>query len=194
MAKIGYMRVSTCHQKFDSQEKALKEFGVDHLFKEYGSGRNTDRSELNKALACLAPGDTFVIFKLDRLSRTTRQLLFLIEEFEKRNIQFVSLQNHIDTSTPMGKFFFTIMGAFAEMEANLIRERVIAGIEAAREKGVPLGRPRQIKNALKAIDLYTTTNMSVKEIADKCHISIPTLYKYLREFNILKRTHSSTKE
>ena len=111
MAKIGYMRVSTCHQKFDSQEKALKEFGVDHLFKEYGSGRNTDRSELNKALACLAPGDTFVIFKLDRLSRTTRQLLFLIEEFEKRNIQFVSLQNHIDTSTPMGKFFFTIMGA-----------------------------------------------------------------------------------
>ena len=80
------------------------------------------------------------------------------------------------------------------MEANLIRERVIAGIEVAREKGVPLGRPRQIKNALKAIDLYTTTNMSVKEIADKCHISIPTLYKYLREFNILKRTHSSTKE
>lgn len=194
MAKIGYMRVSTCQQKFDSQEKALKEFGVDRLFKEYGSGKNINRSELNKALASLSPGDTFVIFKLDRLSRTTRQLLFLIEEFENRNIQFVSIQNHIDTSTPMGKFFFTIMGGFAEMEASLIRERVLAGIEAAREKGVTLGRPRQVKNALKAVDLYQTTNMPVKEIAEKCHISIPTLYKYLRELNILKRTHSSTKE
>lgn len=134
MAVIGYMRVSTHLQKFDSQQQALDDYGVDMIFKEYESGRKSFRNELNKALDILEPGDTFVIFKLDRLARGTKQLLVLLERFNELNINFVSIENNIDTSTPMGRFFFTIMGAFAEMEAELIRERVLAGLNAAKQK------------------------------------------------------------
>lgn len=194
MAVIGYMRVSTTHQKFDSQQTALEQYGVDRIYKEYESGTKKNRSELNKALASLKPGDTFVIFKLDRLARTTKQLLHLLEDFEKREIHFVSLQNHIDTSTPMGKFFFTVMGAFAEMEATLIRERVIAGLEAARENGKILGRPTRETAANKAVELYTSTDMTVAEIAKQCEISVPTLYNYLKEYNIPKKYPLSPKK
>ncbi|MGX6972573.1 recombinase family protein [Vagococcus lutrae] len=187
MAIIGYMRVSTTHQKFDSQKTALEQYGVDRIYKEFESGTKKNRSELNKALASLEPGDTFVIFKLDRLARTTKQLLHLLEDFEKREIHFVSIQNHIDTSTPMGKFFFTVMGAFAEMEAALIRERVVAGLEAARENGKVLGRPTREVAANKAVELYTTTDMTVAEIAKQCDISVPTLYNYLNEYKIPKK-------
>ncbi|MDY3705117.1 recombinase family protein [Vagococcus lutrae] len=194
MAIIGYMRVSTTHQKFDSQQTALEQYGVDRIYKEYESGTKKNRSELNKALASLEPGDTFVIFKLDRLARTTKQLLHLLEDFEKREIHFVSIQNHIDTSTPMGKFFFTVMGAFAEMEAALIRERVVAGLEAARENGKVLGRPTREVAANKAVELYTTTDMTVAEIAKQCDISVPTLYNYLNEYKIPKKYPITSKK
>lgn len=194
MAIIGYMRVSTTHQKFDSQKTALEQYGVDRIYKEFESGTKKNRSELNKALASLEPGDTFVIFKLDRLARTTKQLLHLLEDFEKREIHFVSIQNHIDTSTPMGKFFFTVMGAFAEMEAALIRERVVAGLEAARENGKVLGRPTREVAANKAVELYTTTDMTVAEIAKQCDISVPTLYNYLNEYKIPKKYPITSKK
>lgn len=194
MAIIGYMRVSTTHQKFDSQKMALEQYGVDRIYKEFESGTKKNRSELNKALASLEPGDTFVIFKLDRLARTTKQLLHLLEDFEKREIHFVSIQNHIDTSTPMGKFFFTVMGAFAEMEAALIRERVVAGLEAARENGKVLGRPTREVAANKAVELYTTTDMTVAEIAKQCDISVPTLYNYLNEYKIPKKYPITSKK
>ena len=194
MAIIGYMRVSTTHQKFDSQKTALEQYGVDRIYKEFESGTKKNRSELNKALASLEPGDTFVIFKLDRLARTTKQLLHLLEDFEKREIHFVSIQNHIDTSTPMGKFFFTVMGAFAEMEAALIRERVVAGLEAARENGKVLGHPTREVAANKAVELYTTTDMTVAEIAKQCDISVPTLYNYLNEYKIPKKYPTAPKK
>lgn len=155
MTVIGYMRVSTHQQKFDSQQKALEKYGVDFIYKERESGRKNSRNELNKVLEQLKSGDTLVIFKLDRLSRGTKQLLSLLEEFDRRNIHFVSIQNNIDTTTAMGRFFFTVMGAFAEMEAELIRERVIAGLEAARENGKQLGRPPRTKEIHQALDLYT---------------------------------------
>lgn len=184
---IGYMRVSTAHQKFDSQEKALKTYGVDIIYKEYESGLKTERSQLNKALASLKPGDTFVIFKLDRLARSTKQLLIIMEEFKKNKINFISIQNQIDTSTPMGRFFFTVMGAFAEMEAELIRERVIAGLDAAREKGTPLGRPTREKDVKKALILYQQTSLSMKHIAHTCGVSPSTIYNYARRENISRK-------
>ncbi|MGO3195832.1 recombinase family protein [Vagococcus salmoninarum] len=187
MAIIGYMRVSTTHQKFDSQEKSLNDFGVETIFKEYESGKKTNRNELNRAIKLLQPGDTFVIFKLDRLARGTKQLLTLLEHFEREKIHFVSIQNHIDTSTPMGKFFFTVMGAFAEMEAELIRERVLAGLAVAKEKGTSLGRPSKVKDAEKAIELYLNSNLTVAEITKRVRISVPTLYNYLKIFNIQKK-------
>lgn len=187
MTVIGYMRVSTHQQKFDSQQKALKDYGVEIVYKEHESGRKEARTELNKALRALQPGDTFVIFKLDRLARSTKQLLSLLEGFEKRNIHFVSIQNDIDTSTPMGKFFFTVMSAFSEMEAALIRERVLAGLDAARDNGKTLGRPSRTKEIDEALNLYVTTNFSVKTIAKMCHISVPTIYNHLQRENIPRR-------
>ncbi|NSQ65222.1 recombinase family protein, partial [Enterococcus faecalis] len=146
MKIVGYARVSTAHQQLDSQIYALESFGCDIIFKEYESGRLNNRSQLSQALESLSPGDTFVIFKLDRLSRGTKHLLSLMEFFNENQINFISIQNNIDTSTSIGKFFFTIMSAFAEMEADLIRERVISGLQAAKENGVTLGRPVKNKN------------------------------------------------
>lgn len=187
MGTIGYMRVSTAHQKFDSQEKALKAYGVDIIYKEYESGTKTERSQLNKALASLKPGDTFVIFKLDRLARTTKQLLSIMEEFKQKQINFISIQNQIDTSTPMGRFFFTVMGAFAEMEAELIRERVMAGLDAARDKGTTLGRPTREKQVKKALILYQQTSLPITDIAYKCGVSPSTIYNYARKENISRK-------
>ena len=112
MAIIGYMRVSTTHQKFDSQLQALHKYGVDQIFKEYESGTKASRFQLKRALKALKPGDTFVIFKLDRLARSTKQLLLLLEEFEEKQIHFVSIQNNLDTATPMGKFFLPLWALF----------------------------------------------------------------------------------
>ncbi|MGK0550962.1 recombinase family protein [Enterococcus faecalis] len=148
------MRIGTQQQKFDSQQNALDHYEVDYTYKEKGSGRNTTRTELNKALKRLKPGDTFVIFKLDRLAYGTKQLLNLLERFEKDTIQFVSIQNNIDPSTAMGRFFFTATGAFAGMEAELIRKRVMARLAAARENGKQLGCPPR-KKARKLL-IYTS--------------------------------------
>jgi DNA invertase Pin-like site-specific DNA recombinase len=186
MAVIGYMRVSTQHQKFDSQKQALEEYGVDKIYRENESGRKKSRSELNKALSSLKPGDTFVIFKLDRLSRGTQQLLALLESFNERNIQFVSIQNNLDTSTATGKFFFTIMSAFAEMESELIRERVLAGLYAAKKKGVKLGRPKLVTEVEEALELYYTTDLTIHEICRKCDISTGTLYNHLKRKGIYR--------
>lgn len=187
MTVIGYMRVSTHQQKFDSQKKALEHYGVDIIYKERESGRKNSRNELNKVLKHLQAGDTLVIFKLDRLSRGTKQLLCLLEEFERREIHFVSIQNNIDTTTPMGRFFFTIMGAFAEMEAELIRERILAGLDAARENGKQLGRPPRTKEVAKALELYSTSSLSVTEIAQKCDLSVPTIYNHIKKQKILRK-------
>lgn len=184
---IGYMRVSTQQQKFDSQQTALEKYGVDYIFKEHESGRKQTRTELDRALAVLEPGDTFVIFKLDRLARGTKQLLHLLEEFEQREIHFVSLQNNIDTSTPMGRFFFTIMSAFSEMEAELIRDRVLAGLESAKENGKTLGRPTKTKEINLALKMYQETSLPVAEIARMAKISVPNLYYHLNKENVPRK-------
>lgn len=108
MTIYGYMRISTNHQKFDSQERALLNYGIDVLFKEQESGHKEKRPVLSSLLKKLKCGDTLVIFKLDRLARSTKQLLFLLDDFDKKEINFVSIQNNIDTSTPMGKFFLLL--------------------------------------------------------------------------------------
>lgn len=187
MATIGYMRVSTQYQKFDSQEQALQEYGVDMIFKEHESGRKNCRTELKKAMAILQPGDTFVIFKLDRLARNTKQLLVLLERFNEQNINFVSIENNIDTSTPMGRFFFTIMGAFAEMEAELIRERIMAGLTAAKKKGVTLGRPPLVNQVNEAIDMYHNTDLTTDEISKHCGIAASTIYYHLKKDGVYRK-------
>lgn len=184
MKTVAYARVSTHHQQFDAQLNALNKYGYDQLYMEQESGRKTERQELNRALDNLEPGDTFIIFKLDRLSRGTKHLLQLMEYFDEQNIEFVSIQNNINTKTPMGRFFFTVMSAFAEMEADLIRERVISGLDAAKEKGIILGRPPINKNIDTVISDYLETSLSISEIARRNQVSRPTVYRYLRINNL----------
>lgn len=194
MAVIGYMRVSTQFQKFDSQQQALQEYGVDKIYKEYESGRKSFRNELNKALKSLKSGDTFVIYKLDRLARGTKQLLVLLERFNEQNINFVSIENHIDTSTSIGRFLFTIMSAFAEMESELIRERVLAGLYAAKKKGVVLGRPPLISQVNEALKLYHTTTIPIETISKECGIAVSTLYNHLKKEGIYRTKGISQKK
>lgn len=179
MTTYGYARISTTHQKFDSQIEALQVYGVDKIYTEQESGLKESRPVLTELLHVLKAGDTLVIYKLDRLARGTQHLLRLIDSFTQKKIHFVSIENHIDTFTPTGRLLFTIMSAFAEMESTLIRERVTAGIAAARKNGVKLGRPSPTERIEHAMRLYQESNLTVLSIANSCQISIPTLYKHL---------------
>ena len=137
---IGYVRVSTNDQNTDLQRNALNCAGCERIFEDKISGTKSDRPGLKKLLRTLSAGDTLVVWKLDRLGRSMRHLVTLIEELRQRGVNFRSLTDSIDTSTPMGRFFFHVMGALAEMERELIVERTRAGLAAARAKGRVGGR------------------------------------------------------
>ena len=148
MAKIGYARVSTQDQSLDLQIDELKKVGCEKIFSEKMSGAKSDRPQLEACLDFLRAGDVLVVYKLDRLGRTTKQLINLVEELKEKGIHFQAITNGIDTSTPQGKFFFTVMAGFAEMERELIRERTNAGLQAARargEKAQAKSRPKEIR-------------------------------------------------
>ena len=132
---IGYVRVSTNDQNTDLQRNALNCAGCELIFEDKISGTKSERPGLKKLLRTLSAGDTLVVWKLDRLGRSMRHLVVLVEELRERGINFRSLTDSIDTSTPMGRFFFHVMGALAEMERELIVERTKAGLEAARAQG-----------------------------------------------------------
>lgn len=133
--QIGYVRVSTNDQNTDLQRNALNCAGCELIFEDKISGTKAERPGLKKLLRTLSEGDTLVVWKLDRLGRSMRHLVVLVEELRERGINFRSLTDAIDTSTPMGRFFFHVMGALAEMERELIVERTRAGLAAARAQG-----------------------------------------------------------
>jgi DNA invertase Pin-like site-specific DNA recombinase len=186
---IGYARVSTADQNLDLQRDALTKAGCDRVFEEHASGARDDRPELATALSHLRPGDTLVVYKLDRLGRTLRSLIDFIGDLEHRGVQFRSLSDAIDTSTAQGKFFFHVLGAFAEMERSLIRERVNAGITAARARGRKGGRKpkltaQQICHARKLLADQSTT---IKEVAETLGVNRATVYRSLGLGNFAKR-------
>ncbi len=137
---IGYVRVSTNEQNTALQRNALECAGCELIFEDKISGRTSERPGLKKALKALTEGDTLVVWKLDRLGRSMRHLVTLVEDLKGGSINFRSLTDSIDTSTPMGRFFFHVMGALAEMERELIVERTRAGLAAARAEGRIGGR------------------------------------------------------
>ncbi len=140
MMLIGYVRVSTNDQNTSLQRNALQCAGCEQIFEDKISGKTADRPGLNKLLKIMTSGDTLVVWKLDRLGRSMRHLVELVEELRRRQINFKSLTDSIDTSTPMGRFFFHVMGALAEMERELIVERTRAGLAVARAQGRIGGR------------------------------------------------------
>ena len=185
--KIGYARVSTEDQNLDAQIDALERVSCDRIFKEKISATKSDRPELAAALSHLRKGDTLVVYKLDRLGRSLKQLIELVEGFKDKGIHFQSLAENIDTSSPAGVFFFQIIGGFAELERSLIVERTRAGLSAARARGRLGGRPEKIKRSQKelAYEMYIDKKniRTVDEIIEPLGMSRMTFYRYLNQKN-----------
>lgn len=181
MRKIfGYCRVSTSDQNNNLQKDSLLSAGVTDLFEETASGAQRDRKELKKILELAREGDKLVVWRLDRLARSLKQLVEIIEDLGERGIQFQSLQESIDTSTSGGKLVFGIFASLAEFERNLIRERTNAGLAAARARGRIGGRPRALNNnQIADAHLMRDNGRSLKEIAEHFGISIGTVHNTL---------------
>ena len=178
---IGYDRVSTQDQNPEMQIDALKSVGCEKIFQEKASGAQRDRPALVEALSYLRKGDVLVVWKMDRLARSLKQLIETIEDLDQKKIGFRSVTEAIDTTTPGGKLIFHIFGALAEFERSIIRERTKAGLASARARGKMGGRPPAMKDgdiaAAKA--LLANQEITVKEIANRLGISVATLYKHI---------------
>jgi DNA invertase Pin-like site-specific DNA recombinase len=179
---IGYARVSTFEQNLNLQKDALKAVGCEKIFEDHISGAASSRPGMNKAIEFLRKGDTLVVWRLDRLGRSLKHLIEVVSLLEERHIGFKSLQEAIDTTSSGGKLIFHIFGALAEFERNLIRERTIAGLSAARARGRKGGRPKALDSQKReiAVILYHQKEKTVKEICSIMGISKPTLYRYIR--------------
>lgn len=178
---VGYARVSTQDQKPALQLDALKMAGCEKVFTEKASGAQRDRLELAAALSYMRPGDSLVVWKLDRLARSLPQLIETVAQLEAKGIGLRSLTEAIDTTTAGGKLIFHIFGALAEFERSVIRERTRAGLKAARDRGRKGGRPP----ALSAADLAAAKALlrdpaiTVEEVATRLKVSPATLYRHL---------------
>ncbi len=182
--KIGCVRVSKQEQNEELQIDALEEAGCEKWFLDKMTGSKAERKGLNEALAYVRPGDTFVVWKLDRAGRSLKHLMELLKGLQGRNIEFVSITERIDTTTPGGKLIFHLMGALAEFERDLIRERTNAGLAAAKARGRIGGRPRKLKTNGKvalARQMFADQSHSIPEICVALGISRATLYRYVKE-------------
>lgn len=179
---FGYARVSTEDQSLNMQLDAFKNYGVDEVFEEKITGTKKERPQLDRMLDKLRKGDKVVVYKLDRISRSTKHLIELTELFESKGVEFVSIQDKIDTSTAMGRFFFRTMASIAELERDIISERTKAGLEAARARGRKGGRKATSKSKVEqALTLYDSKKYTVPEITEMTGVSKTTLYKYIKE-------------
>jgi DNA invertase Pin-like site-specific DNA recombinase len=178
---VGYARVSTLDQNLALQRDALTEAGCTKLFVEQMSGAVLDRPALHDVLEFARAGDTIIVWKLDRLARSMKQLIETLETLRLRNIGFRSLTEALDTTTPQGRLVFHMFGALAEFERSLIRERTQAGLAAARRAGRTEGRPAKLTDD--DLDVATTLlanpDITVAEVAQRVGVSPATLYRYL---------------
>ncbi len=177
--RIGYARVSTEDQTLDLQRDALKRAKCRQVYEEHATGKNTDRPQLESCLKSLRQGDTLVVWRLDRLGRNLADLVRLIAELEHRKINFESLTERIETSSPAGRLVFHVFAALAEFERNLVRERTVAGLKAARARGRKGGRPAKLTaKEIKTIRaLLKTADIPVTEIAARFGVARSTLYR-----------------
>ena len=187
MAIIGYARVSTQEQNLDLQLNALMNANCDYIFEDHGvSAVANDRAGFNQALEKLEQGDIFVVWKMDRAFRSVKNAMDILDRFEKLGVEFRCLTEIIDTSTPMGKFTYQIRNAFSELERSFIRERTIAGMEAAKARGALIGRPRKLtakqisQTRLRLID---NPNLSKQEEAGALGVSVRTLNRALEQLS-----------
>jgi DNA invertase Pin-like site-specific DNA recombinase len=186
MAVFGYARVSTLDQNLDSQKDELLKYGCSKIFFEKASGKNVLRPELQKLLDSLRENDVVVVYKLDRLARSLKDLIELVSLLALKKVEFVSLSDGINTGSAVGKLMFHLVGAFAEFERNIISERTKVGLASARARGRSGGKPKGIsaeaqKKAIRAKILYDQQKLTIDEICKVLEIaSKTTLYKYLK--------------
>ena len=177
---IGYARVSTQDQNLDLQVKALTKAGCKKVFDDKISGTRAERPGLATALAMLREGDTLVVWKLDRLGRSVKNLVDLVGELHGQGVQFKSLTDSIDTGTASGRFFFHVMASLAQMERELMVERTCAGLEAARLLGRKGGRKRQMTDSKVASAKKLLANgVPPRDVAKNLGVSVPTLYRWV---------------
>ena len=177
---IGYARVSTDEQSLDLQLDALKAAGCKRIFTDKVSTTKADHPGLADALSHLRHADVLVIWKLDRLGRTVKGLVDFVADLHGRKIQFRSLTDGIDTTTPAGRFFFHVMASLAQMERALLAERTRAGLDAARRRGRVGGRKRRMTpGKVESARKLLRGGMAPREVAQSLSVSIPTLYRWL---------------
>jgi DNA invertase Pin-like site-specific DNA recombinase len=178
--KIGYARVSSVGQNLDVQKEKLTDYACEKLFAEKESGAKSDRPKLQEALEFVREGDQFVVTKLDRLGRSLSDLVLITNTLQARNVDFVVLDQQIDTSSPTGKLLFHMLSAIGEFERELIKERQTEGIENARARGVKFGRRHKLSQddieKLKQ-EFSEGSNTSRQELAEKWGIGKSTLYR-----------------
>ena len=181
LMKFGYARVSRLEQNLNLQRDALVTCGCEEIITDEIGGSKTERPGLNIVLEKMRSGDELVVWRLDRLGRSLKHLIELVNQFNKKGILFKSLTENIETQTNNGRLVFNIFASLAEFERNLIRERTLAGLSSARSRGRVGGRP--IANQSKvdaAIQLYRKKELTVNQICKVVGISRGTLYKYIK--------------
>jgi DNA invertase Pin-like site-specific DNA recombinase len=177
---IGYARVSTQDQNLDLQIDALTNAGCKKIFHEKTSGSRAERPEFSKAREALREGDTLVVWKLDRLGRSVKNLVDLVGELHNQGTQFKSLTDVIDTGIPSGRFFFHVMASLAQMERELTVERTRAGLETARKLGRKGGRKRRMTDSkIESAKRLLANGMPPRDVALNLSVSIPTLYRWV---------------
>ena len=177
---IGYARVSSAEQNLDLQRDALGASGCKKIFTDKMSGVRADRPGLAEALKFGREGDVLVVWRLDRLGRSLSHLIEVVRDLEQRGIGFRSLTETIDTTTTGGKLVFHVFAALAEFEKNLVRDRTLAGLHAARQRGRIGGRPRSMtKEKIKAAAKLLADGNPPRDVASIIGVSVPTLYRWL---------------
>lgn len=181
--KIGYIRISSADQNTARQEVLMQELGVEQVYIDRMSGKNTDRPELQRMMNYVREGDTVIVESISRFARNTRDLLELIDYLNRKNVEFVSKKESIDTSTPTGKFMLTIFGAVAELEREYILQRQREGVEIAKANGIYKGRkPIERENFAQVVTLWESGRITAVEAMRRLNLKSSTFYRKVRKW------------
>lgn len=183
--KIGYIRVSTTDQNTARQEVMMAELGVEKVFIDRISGKNTDRPELKEMMGFVRNGDTVIVESISRFARNTKDLLELVEQLTAKGVEFVSKKEAIDTTTPTGKFMLTVFGAVAELEREYTLQRQAEGIAVAKEQGVYKGRKPIVRPEFASVvSLWRQGSITAVEAMNKLDMKPSTFYRKVKEAGI----------
>jgi len=181
--EIGYIRISSADQNTARQEVLMQELGVEQVYIDRMSGKNTERPELQRMLNYVREGDTVIVESISRFARNTRDLLELIDYLNRKNVEFVSKKEAIDTSTPNGKFMLTIFGAVAELEREYILQRQREGVEIAKANGIYKGRkPIERENFAQVVSLWESGRITAVEAMKRLNLKPSTFYRKVRKW------------